>query len=142
MADGTLDAHGFQVARLVEESGKAHDGVQLQQCDGDGWILKIDLAGFQSADEGLWQCILIDLEPHGERSVWIDTRPHPSQLLSLDRFVNLKRTAPEVLIAKRVITKCVAAAVKHPECMKIHSAVAIAVIGSGDTHRMLQQKTG
>src|SRR5436853_7195380 len=142
MADSTLNAHGFQVARLVEESGTAHDGVQLQQCDSDRWILKIDLAGFQSADEGLWQCILIDLKPHGERSLWIDPKPHSSQLLSLDRFVDLKRTAPEVLLAERVITKCVEAAVKHFESVKIRGAVAIVVIGSRDTHRMLQTKTG
>src|SRR5437870_13614598 len=112
MADSTLNAHGFQVARLVEESGKAHDGVQLQQCDSDRWILKIDLAGFQSADHGLWQCIHIDLKPHYERSLWIDPKLHSSQPLSLDRFVDLNRTAPEVLVAERFIMNCVPASVK------------------------------
>ena len=47
MADSTLDTHRFQIAGTVEEPGKAHDRVQLQQCDGTAGSLRLTFPAFR-----------------------------------------------------------------------------------------------
>src|SRR5580765_4172977 len=141
MADGALDSHRSQASGMVKESGETHDSVQLQQRDGHRRILEIDLSCLESTDKGLWQRILIHFQSHREGGLRTNAGPHPSKLFSFDCLMNLERTAPIVLVSERVVTKCVAAAIDHTECMEIHSAITVLVIRSRDVRRMLQEKT-
>ncbi len=105
VTEGTLDADRGEPAIRIEEPGDADDRVELQQGQRGRGRVEIDLASFQTLDEGGRQRIDVHLETDRERCPGRDARSDAAQCLAGDGTVELKSVSPERLIAESVETK-------------------------------------
>jgi hypothetical protein len=62
MTQRALDADGSQLPIRTEDTGHADDGVQLQQRDGRGRIVEIDLTGLDLRGQGGRNRLRIDFQ--------------------------------------------------------------------------------
>src|SRR4029079_13530312 len=93
VAERAGDADAGELVRVVHRTLHADDGVELQQCDRDGGIVEIDLAGAQRVDDGGGQGVDVDLEPDGQRRGGVDGG---------DDLVHAEHVGPELFVTERI----------------------------------------
>jgi len=76
------------------------------------------------SDQRRGQRARIHFEPNRKCSGRTNTGPDSSELLSFNRFMKLKRTAPEIFIAEGVVTKRTASTIDRLQGMHIGCPVA------------------
>ena len=100
-----LDAHRLDAAVRVGEGGDTDDGVELEQGDGRGWIVEVDLGRFDLLLQSARQRVCIDLEANGQRGFWRDARTDTAVFLTGNGFMQLKRVTPEDLAPERLVAE-------------------------------------
>ena len=106
MAKGALNANRSQsVAGCVKESRESNNGVQFQQCKSSCRAVKIDIPTAYSLDKLVRKSIHVYLESKLKRCSRSQPSANAAEVASLDRPVELKRSAPKGLIAKCVEPK-------------------------------------
>jgi hypothetical protein len=106
MAQGTLDADGFErLAVCIEESRHTQHCIGLEQQQSVGRIVEIDLAAFDGGRDVLRYRVHVDFQTEVERLFRAYSRSYPTELLALDRLVQLDLSTPEILASKRVVAE-------------------------------------
>ncbi len=105
MTKRALDAHRPDAAVGVGEGGDADDGVELEQGDGRGWIVEVDLGRFDLLLQSARQRVCLDLEANGQRGFWRDARTDTAVFLTGNGFMQLKRVTPEDLAPERLVAE-------------------------------------
>jgi hypothetical protein len=72
MAERALDAHRLDAAGLVELAGHADHGIELEQREGRGGIVEVDLAGLDSRDQLGGQGLRVHFQPDRQRGLGAD----------------------------------------------------------------------
>ena len=101
----------------------ADDSVRTQQFQRRLDFVEIDGARSQHLDENLWEDSNIGLEPELQRLPCGHARPDAAQLLSENRLMKPKFPAPELLAAKRVVSKDLLTFFEHFLCVGVDTVV-------------------
>src|SRR5262245_661922 len=96
VAERAGDPDRLEMTGAVDRALDAEDGVELQQRDGDGWVVQIDLLRLERVDDARRKRVDVDLESHRERGRRTDLR---------DGFLHPQHVRPELLVAERVESK-------------------------------------
>src|SRR5262245_34226036 len=102
MTERALDADRLQRSGAVEDARHDDDSVKPQQRDRHGRIVQVDVASLELLEEGVRECVDIDLQSHGERGRRADAGADAAECRTLDGAVQLQASAPERLVAKRI----------------------------------------
>ena len=105
MTKCALDTHRLDAAVGVGEGGDPDDGVELEQGDGRGWIVEVDLARLDLLLQSVRQRVCIDLEADGQRGFWRDARTDAAVLLTGNGFMQLKFVPPEGLAPECLVAE-------------------------------------
>ena len=132
MAQRTLDAYGFErLAVFIEESGHAQHRVGLEQQQGVGRIVEIDLAGFDGGRDVLRYRLHVDFQTELERLFRAHPRSYSSELPALERLVQLDLATPEILTSKRVVTEDLQALGQQALDIVAHCGIGSGLNGGG-----------
>src|SRR6266566_4662580 len=102
MAQRALDANRPDVSARIEETGDAHNRVELQQRERGGGVIEIHLPLAQLLCQCFGEGVDVHLEPDRERRLGADSRTYAAVPLPGNGLVQLQRVTPERFITERI----------------------------------------
>ncbi len=109
---GDADARGTGSVPLVERLD-AHDRIRLEQLERRLDVVEVGRAAANRGHGGSWELVEIDLEAELQRLSRREAGSHSAVPLAGDGAMELERVAPEILVAKRVVTEDISALLQH-----------------------------
>ena len=109
MTERALYTDGFERAVMIEKSRQPYNRVQLQESQGYGGIVQVHLPTLDLLDQSSRKSILVHFESDGQCSCRRDARAYSTMLGAFNSAMELQRTAPKILITKRIMTENVSA---------------------------------
>jgi hypothetical protein len=130
MANGARDAEGADFSILIQKAFDAEDCVQLEQGNGRGRIIQVDLFLFYLRHEVSRERVHVDLETNGQGGFRTHAGADPAEFLPEDCVVKFQSITPKRFIPKRVKAEDLTPFLNHPQPVPLSSRQALVLSGS------------